>query len=455
VLSRVRTVQINIRKGLEIPLAGPPDQVVRDARPVRTVALLGHDTLGLRPSMLVSPGDRVRLGQPLFNDKQNPGVRFVSPGGGVVAAVNRGERRVLQSVVIELDGDAQESFESHGAGRLDSLGRPAVASQLLASGLWTAFRTRPFSKIPAAQAVPSALFVTAIDTNPLAADPAVVIRAAAEDFESGLRVIARLTDGPVYLCTAPGAGIACPASEQFRHAEFAGPHPAGLVGTHIHLLEPVSERKTVWHIGYQDVIAIGRLFVTGRLSVERVVALAGPLVREPRLVRTRVGASIQDLVAGELEPADTRIISGSVLSGHRAAGWASYLGRYHTQVTVLREGRRRQFLGWLSPGARKYSAERAYAGHLLHRGPFELTTSQNGSPRAMVSIGSFDKVMPLDILPTPLLKALIVRDTDSAKGLGCLELDEEDLALCSFVCNGKYEYGPALRACLSEIEVRG
>ncbi len=405
--------------------------------------------------MLVGQGDRVRLGQPLFSDKQNPGVRFVAPGSGVVAAVNRGERRVLQSVVIELDGDQEETFESHSAGRLDSLGRPAVASQLLASGLWTSFRTRPFSKIPAAQAVPSALFVTAIDTNPLAADPAVVVRGAATDFDSGLRVIARLTDGPVHLCTAPGSGITAPASEQFRHVEFAGPHPAGLAGTHIHFLEPVSERRTVWHIGYQDVIAIGRLFVTGRLSAERIVALAGPLVRQPRLVRTRVGASIQDLVAGELESADTRIISGSVLSGHRAAGWASYLGRYHSQVTVLREGRRRQFLGWLSPGARKFSSERAYAGHLLHREPFELTTSQNGSPRAMVSIGSFDKVMPLDILPTPLLKALIVRDTDAAKGLGCLELDEEDLALCSFVCNGKYEYGPALRACLNEIEVRG
>lgn len=270
-----------------------------------------------------------------------------------------------------------------------------------------------------------------------------------------MTLLGALTDGPVYLCTAVDSGINHSAGDQHRHAEFAGPHPAGLVGTHIHFLQPVSEQKTVWHIGYQDVIAIGNLFTSGRIPTERVIAAGGPLVRQPRLIRTRMGANISDLLKGETEGRALRIISGSVLSGHRAAGWADWLGRYHTQLTVLQEGSPREFMSWMRPGGKKFSSARAYLGHLINRGRFPLTTTQNGSPRAMVSIGSFEQVMPLDILATPLLKALLVRDTDSARALGCLELDEEDLALCSFVCNGKYEYGPHLRRNLHEIEVNG
>jgi Na+-transporting NADH:ubiquinone oxidoreductase subunit A len=239
------------------------------------------------------------------------------------------------------------------------------------------------------------------------------------------------------------------------HAELAGPHPAGLVGTHIHFLDPVSENKTAWHIGYQDVIAIGKLFTSGRLPVERVVSLGGPLVSKPRLLRTRLGACTTDLISGELQQTRVRVISGSVLAGHRAAGPLAWLDRYHNQISILAAGSEREFLGWMMPGKDKFSAIRAYASHLFHRGTFDMTTTQNGSPRAMVPIGAFERIMPLDILPTSLLKALLVRDTDSARSLGCLELDEEDLALCSFVCNGKYEYGPHLRMNLDEIETSG
>jgi Na+-transporting NADH:ubiquinone oxidoreductase subunit A len=236
---------------------------------------------------------------------------------------------------------------------------------------------------------------------------------------------------------------------------LAGPHPAGLVGTHIHFLDPVSVKKTVWHIGYQDTIAVGRLFLTGRIPTERVIALGGPMVARPRILRTRRGASTTDLLARELQPGSSRVVSGSVLAGHRAAGALAWLGRYRNQLSVLQEGKPREFLGWMRPGRDKYSELRAYASTFLHKGDYDFTTSQNGSPRAMVSTGSFERVMPLDILPTALLKALLVRDTDSAQELGCLELDEEDLALCSFVCNGKYNYGPHLRKALDEIEANG
>ena len=447
-------MHIKIKKGLTIPLPGAPEQSIYPGAEVTSVALLGPDTNDLKPRMLVREGDRVKLGQTIFTDKANPGVNFTSPGSGVVAAVNRGERRVLQSVVVDLDGDDEVEFSKYPAADLSELDSEAVRKNLIESGLWTALRTRPFSKIPAPDAQTRAIFVTAIDTNPLAADPAVIIKRDPEAFTNGLTVLSRLTDGPVYACTAHNAGIDCPNTDKIKHAEFSGPHPAGLAGTHIHFLDPVSEQKIVWHIGYQDVIAIGKLFTTGRLAVDLVVAIGGPKVNNPRLITTRLGAHTSELISGEIESGDVRVVSGSVLSGHRAAGWASFLGRYDDQLTILQEGAEREFLSFMRPGLGKFSAARVYVGGLFGK-KLNMTTSQNGSPRAMVSIGSFEQVMPLDILPTPLLKAILVRDTDGARDLGCLELDEEDLALCSFVCNGKYEYGPHLRKTLHEIEVNG
>jgi Na+-transporting NADH:ubiquinone oxidoreductase subunit A len=448
-------MRISIKKGLTIPLQGRPEQRISDAHDVSSVGVLASDVHNLRPTMAVSVGDPVRSGQTLFTAKVCPEIRFTSPGAGEVTAINRGARRALQSVVIRLDGDAAEEFDAFRPDQLPTLSGEQVRRVLLASGLWTALRTRPFSHVPDPASQPAAIFVTAIDTNPLAADPAVIIAAAGEAFQHGLQVIGRLGNVKVYVCTAPDSGIQCPDGDQYLHAEFSGPHPAGLVGTHIHCLDPVSETKTVWHLGYQHVIATGRLFTSGRLPTEKIVALGGPMVLRPRLLRTRIGASTRELLQGETVPGRLRVISGSVLNGQQASGPLAYLGRYHNQVSVLAEGSPREFLSWMRPGMTRYSAIRAYAAHLFRRREFPMTTTQNGSPRAMVSIGTFEKVMPLDILPTPLLKALLVEDTDRARELGCLELDEEDLALCSFVCNGKYEYGPFLRMNLDEIEANG
>lgn len=448
-------MQINLRKGLKIPLAGEPQQEVGDGNAIGKVALLGRDYIGLRPRMVVAVGDRVAQGQTLFEDKKNPGVKFTSPAGGFISVINRGAKRKLQSVVVEVDGDDEVTFSSFQKSELPNLERTAVCENLIQSGLWTAFRTRPFSKVPPVDAVPHAIFVTAIDTNPLAADPNIVLREHQEDFVSGLTVLRRLTEGSVYVCKAPQTELSPVDDVQIKQVEVRGPHPAGLVGTHIHFLDPVDERKSVWHINYQDVIAVGKLFTTGRLWVQRIISLAGSRAGNPRLLRTRLGASTEELVAQETLPGKSRIISGPVLSGFRAFDAFSFLGRYHLQVGILPDGQEREFLNWAMPGASKFSAVRAFAGHLFRRRTFNLSTSQNGSPRAMVPIGNFEGVMPLDILPAPLLKALIVRDTDSAQALGCLELDEEDLALCSFVCSGKYEYGAELRDCLQRIEKMG
>ena len=444
-----------IRRGLNIPITGRPEQTIEDGPAIGQVAVMGRDYVGLKPTLHVAEGDRVRLGQPLFSDKARSDVRITSPGAGTVSAIHRGARRVLQAIIVDLEGNDEERFEQHDAAALPGLERTAVVANLTRSGLWTAFRTRPYSKVPDTDSAPHALFVTAIDTNPLAPDPAVVIADAREDFEHGLAAISRLTEGRVYLCRAPGAELPEPSLSNLEVAEFAGPHPAGLAGTHIHLLSPVSAQRTVWTIGYQDVIAIGRLFTTGRLVPERIVAFGGPPVREPRLVRLRMGAALEPLVRIGLADVECRLLSGPVLSGYRAAGWGAYLGRYHVQVAALQEGRKRKLLGWITPGFDRYSVTNAFVSSLTRSRRFDLTTSQNGSPRAMVPIGSYERIMPLDILPTQLLRALLVGDTDTAQQLGCLELDEEDLALCSFVCPGKHDFGPILRENLERIEKEG
>ncbi len=450
-------MQFTIKKGLDLPITGEPKQKIEDGNEVKTVAVLGHDYIGMKPKMLVQEGDTVKLGQVLFSDKKNPGVDITSPGAGVVKAINRGAKRVLQSVVIELKGNAQESFKKYKDTSLPKLTEDQVKSNLLASGLWTSFRTRPYGKNPAVDSKPHSIFVTAIDTSPLAADPVVVIKERSEDFVNGLSVISCLTEGKVYVCKATGADIPSSDIETVEVAEFSGPHPAGLPSTHIHFIDPVNIDKTVWHLDYQSVMAIGALFITGKLNVERVVSLAGPSVKKPRLVRTRLGANTDDLVAGQLSNAEHRVVSGSVLYGHKAADWAAYLGRYSNQVSVLEEGRARELFGWIVPGKNKYSAMDVYTSSADRKSgrKFPLTTDKNGSNRAIVPVGVYETVMPMDILPTPLLKALVVGDSDQAQLLGCLELDEEDVSLFTFVDPGKHDFAPVLRANLTKIEKEG
>lgn len=449
-------MQFTIKEGLDLPITGGPEQKISKGNKVNTVAVLGTDYVGLKPKMMVAEGDTVKLGQVLFTDKQNPGVNFTAPGAGVVKAINRGARRVLQSVVVELKGNEQESFKKYAASELNSLSAEQVKENLHNSGLWTSFLTRPYGKVPAADSTPNSIFVTAIDTRPLAADPSVIIKERVADFQNGLTVISRLTEGKTYLCKASGADI--PANDVVEAAEFSGPHPAGLPSTHIHFIDPVHAEKTVWHIDYQAVMAIGSLFTTGQLNVERVVSLAGPTVKKPRLVRTRVGANTDDLVAGELEEGvESRVISGSVLYGQQAADWSAFLGCYSNQVSVLKEGRERELFGWIVPGKDKYSALNVYLSSRDRKNNrlFPLTTDKNGSDRAIVPVGVYETVMPMDILATPLLKALVVGDTDQAQLLGCLELNEEDVSLFTFVDPGKHDFAPVLRANLTKIEKEG
>ena len=443
---------IKIKQGLDLPITGTPEQSISQGNAVTEVAVVGPDYVGMKPTMVVKEGDRVKKGQVLFTDKKTAGVQYTAPASGVVKAINRGDRRVFLSVVVAVEGSEEITFQSYSADKLNEVSREDVQANLVASGLWTALRTRPYSKAPALDTVPASIFVTAMDTHPLAADPVLIIAEQPEAFKSGLQVLKRLTEGNLYVCKAPGANIPVAGIETTE--EFSGPHPAGLAGTHIHSLDAASTAKTVWSIGYQDVIAIGQLFTTGSLNSERVISLAGPQVTQPRLVRTLVGANLNELTAGELAEGENRMVSGSVFGGRTAVEGLAYLGRFHNQVSVLEEGRDRPLLHYLRPGFERFSVLPIYISRFLNK-TFNFTTSTNGSERAMVPVGTYERVMPLDVLPTQLLRALIVEDMEVAVNLGALELDEEDLALCTYTCPGKYEYGPILRTNLTRIEQEG
>ncbi|MDZ7764203.1 MAG: NADH:ubiquinone reductase (Na(+)-transporting) subunit A [Melioribacteraceae bacterium] len=333
--------------------------------------------------------------------------------------------------------------------------REEVVEQLIESGEWTAIRVRPFSKVADPETTPSAIYVTAMDTNPLAPDVDKIIAMNENHFKSGLSVLSKLTDGKVFVCKSTDTNVPVIDSDQISVEEFEGPHPAGNVGTHIHFLSPVGRKRFVWYLTAQDVIAIGHLFSTGRIMVDRIISLAGSSVKNPRLIKTRRGASITELIANELKDENYRPISGSVLSGRSAVDTEAYLGRFHQQVSVIPNPVKRNFLGWLNPFVNNYSMKNIVFSKISPNKQYEFSTEIHGGKRAIVPSGNFEEVMPMDILPTYLLRAIAVNDLEEAEQLGVLELDEEDLALCTFSCPSKIDYGPMLRENLTIIEKEG
>ena len=444
---------IKIDKGLDIPLGKPAQSPVKDVT-VSKAAGVAQGFHGLRPGMAVAVGDRVVVGQTLFTDKRNPEVRYPAPVSGIVRAIHRGARRVLHSVVIESQPDVAPEHEKFTFDEITKLTAEQVVRRLLDSGLWVGLRTRPYSKVPVPATRPHSIFVSAIDTRPLAPDPYFVIQQAGSLFAAGVQVLSQIISGPIFVCASDRARLALPRRDSIRQVRFAGPHPAGLVGTHIHHLDPIGGDKVVWSIGYQEVIAIGRLFLQGQLSFERIVALAGPAVDTPCLLRTHAGACVSELCSHTAVQADCRTIVGSVLEGWHACAALDFLGYSSLQVTVLEEHRKSPLLGWLRPLRDTFSLSKAVSW-IGRRKQCVFNCRQNGSPRAFIPLGLYEYVMPLGILPAPLLRSLLVMDTEMAQRLGCLELDEEDLALCSYVCPSKHEFGEMLRSTLTQIEKEG
>lgn len=448
-----------IKKGLDLPLSGAATKTIDVLKKPLTLGIIGDDYKGLKPSMLVQIGDSVKIGQPLVAEKSLEGVTLNSPANGIVKAINRGARRVLQSIVISNEGDDEISYEHHHDKSAKSYSRQEVISLLCESGEWTSLRVRPYEKFADPKSTPNSIFITAIDTNPLAADINTIMEEESnkEYFNEGIIALTKLTDGKTYLCSGKDFSFMPEDIKDLVHETFEGPHPAGNVGTHIHMLDAVNAKKQVWHIGFQEVIAIGALIKKGKLHTDRYISLAGPRVRDPKIYKVRKGTEISSLVDDLIyDFNDSRVISGSVFNGRTVDNNFNFLGRFHYQITVLKEGNQREFLGWHMPGLNKFSIKNVFLAKVFGSSKkYDMTTNLNGCHRALLPIGSFEKVMPLDIQPTFLLRALLAGDTDKAQKLGALELAEEDLSLCTFVDPGKKEFGPILRDILTTIEKDG
>ena len=422
---------------------------------MKKIALLGNDYVGLKPTIEVNVGESVKLGQLLFTDKKMPGVKYTSPASGKVVEINRGEKRVFLSMVIEVGGSDEINFNSYSETELPTLTTDVIKEQLLESGLWTSLRERPMSKVANPNITPKAIFITAMDSNPLSPSIEKIVEGNEANFKNGVRLISKLTDGTIYLCKEEGAKIPEPSVHNLHVQEFGGKHPKGLAGTHIHMLHPADRNNQVWYLNVQDVVAIGQLFTTGKINTERIITLAGPSVKEPRYIKTNIGASLSDIIEGEVKDSENRVISGSVFYGRTSKKVENYLGRYHQQITVIEEHSTRDFLGWVKPSSKLFSVKKVLLSSISPSKKFDFNSALNGGERAIVPSGSYEQVMPLDVLPTFLLRALAVDDVEEAEKLGCLEMDEEDLALCTYVCPSKIDHGINLRRNLTLIDKEG
>ena len=433
---------IKISKGLDLPISGSPTNTISDEPKVSSVALLSNDFIGMKPTMLVKEGETVKAGQKIFEDKKNNGVYFTSPAGGIVKDINRGDKRRFLSIEIDIK-DTEEFVNFDMDDSVDQ-----IKDCLIDSGLWNAFRTRPFNRTPGINEIPDAVFINCCDSNPLSIDPYEIILLNKTEFDEGLNVLTNFFSCNINLCYQNDNFDT--SIEKINYYQFKGPHPSGLSSTHISQIYPVNLNRKVWTINYQDIISIGYLKQNKEIRTSKYISLAGPSVYEPSLIKVRIGGNIDEITAGKIEP-NSRIISGSVLHGHQSEGVMNYLGYYDSQISVIADEVNNIFMNWLMPGSSLHSKLNVFLSSFIKPEKFTFNTSIGGGNRAIVPISSYEEVIPMDILVTQLLKALVVSDIDMAIDLGMLELVPEDLALCSYVCPSKYDYSSILMDNLNKL----
>jgi Na+-transporting NADH:ubiquinone oxidoreductase subunit A len=448
---------IQIKKGLDIPLAGAPKTEVLDVPVAREVAVY-QEVAGLKAKLLVKEGDTIKKGAGLFLNKKQPDLQFCSPVAGTVKAIEYGPRRALYRVVIDVaDTPAAESFPRFSADQLLGADRDNVLAPLLASGLFALIQQRPFSRIADPAVTPKAIFVNGMNTAPFSPALNVVLAGQEAVFQAGLNALSRLTDGAVHLCLGTDAPVVAQNATNVQVHTFSGPHPAGNTSVHIHHIDPMQPTDQVWTVKAVDVIRIGKLLVDGAYPDRHLVSLAGPGVKEEARAyyRVQIGTPLTDFLAGKLIDAETRIIKGNALAG-TAMKADEHVSALESALTVIPEGREQFFMGWMAPGINKLSASRAYlSGWTGHKRKWNLTTTLNGSYRSMVLTGLYDKYMPMNIMVDYLVRAVLAHDTDEAIKLGILETDPEDFALCSYVCPSKMDISGVIRQGLEEIEKEG
>jgi Na+-transporting NADH:ubiquinone oxidoreductase subunit A len=437
---------IRIRKGLDIKLKGKASLSVAGTIEPVVCAIRPADFPGLTPKLLVKADDLVKVGTPLFYDKAQPDVKFTSPVSGKVLAINRGERRRILEVEIGNDGKFEAIDFSAG---IQSPDRATIKQVLLESGLWPFLVQRPFGIIAKVTDSPRDIFISGFDSAPLAPDSDFMFASELAVIQAGINVVSKLTDGKVYLGLREGSSLSLLKGVEINY--FNGPHPAGNVGIQLHQVKPVNKGEKVWTIDLQGLVYIGRLFSTGKLNFEKMVALTGSEATNPMYYKTVLGAGLAPLINGKTRQAATeRIISGNVLTGTRMDA-DEYLGFYHHQLTIIPEGNQIEPFGWAMPGLDKFSAGKTFLSSLLPRKEYVLDANFHGGERAFVVSEQYEKVLPMDILPVFLLKAILANDIDKMEQLGIYEVVEEDMALCEFVCTSKIEVQEILRNGISSM----
>lgn len=450
--------EIRLKKGYNIPLAGTAKKELEIAATPAKVALLPYEFRGIKPKLSVKEGDTVQVGSPLFMDKQNPDIRFVSPVSGRVCAINRGERRKLAEIVVENDQKSDAlKIGDWPKGALAKMSVSEIKQALLTGGLWPYIQQRPFSVIANPEESPRDIFISGFDTAPLAAKIGFLLKDRLADFQLGIDMLSKLTEGKVFLSIPKADSF----FKEVKGAEinvFSGPHPAGNVGVQMHHIKSLNRGEMVWQIDAVAVALIGRFFCTGEFPTERIVALAGSSLREPKYIKTTAAAPLADLIPeSNLAEGEVRFISGNVLTGRKTHS-NSYLGFYDTLITALPEGEEhRKILGYFRPGFKTESFSKTFFSALMPgKKEYALNTLLKGGPRAFVmSASDYEKVIPMDILPTQLVKSILTEDIEEMEGLGILELDEEDVALCSYICLSKTDFGKILRDGLDLIQKEG
>ncbi len=443
---------IKIRKGLDIKMNGEAEKIYVKSPRAKTYAIKPGDWNGLTPKIIPKLCDPVKVGTPIFYDKYNPEIKFTSPVSGILLSINRGDRRRIVEVVVEDDGkDTAETFLQADPADLN---REQIVENLLESGLWPTIRQRPYTVIARPGDQPKSIFISAFDTAPLAPDYDFLLQDRDEEFQWGVNVLKKLTEGKVHL-NLDGRYPSVKTLSSIKGVEvnrFKGPHPAGNVGIQIHNLDPINKGDVVWTVQPQDVLAIGRLFKTGKYDPSVVVALTGSRVDKPVYTRTIRGTSVAPLLENKIMEGENRVISGNVLNGRQIDAANGYVGFSDSQVTVIPEGNYYELFGWMLPGFKKFSVSRSFASTLLTpKKHFDMDTNYHGGERAFVMTGEYEKVLPMDIYPVHLLKAIMVNDIDKMEQLGIYEVDEEDFALCEVVCTSKIPVTKILREGLKSL----
>ena len=433
---------IKTKKGLDLPISGSPSTEIDSSTAINSIAVLGADYVGLKPTMMVDEGDQVQLGQKLFENKKNPGTYITAPSSGVVKSINRGEKRRFLSLIIETDHSLDPIT-------FDINDYSSSIEFLVDSGALAYFRTRPYNRMPQPSEVPSAIFVNACDTNPLAADSYELIKHDQDLFNKGLSFIESINSDIKTFCSyrENSFGQAVPG---VSYNQFEGPQPAGLVGTHIHFLYPVGQNRTVWTISWQEVISLGYLLTNKNLRTDKYISLGGPNCHEPKILKVKYGSNLSETSAGKILDS-SRVISGSVLHGHTGENVMNYLGAFDNQVSVLPDQSNDILFNWAMPGSKLHSKLPAFISSWIKPKTFNFNVSMNGGNRAIVPISSYQEIMPLNILTTQLLKSLVTLDIELGEKLGVLELAPEDLALASYVCPSKYDYQSILDSNLDKM----